>query len=731
MPGDSFGTQLKGFRARQGLTRAQLAERSGVSAATIKNWENDVTKPRRRQDLLDVGRALDCSKIELDTLLVSANYPSEYGTNLLDPRDTVQAEHLEVGTLVVSDGLILPPLKRHFVLVRPDRAEKFIGREKLVEEAAAALRPGAVVSLIGVGGIGKTAVAAQVIWRLAPDNDPPPRFPDGVLFVSFYGQPDTRRAMAALLRQMEADEAGGPEEALRRALAGRAYLLYLDGAEEADDLPGLLALRDNNAVLISSRRPRDGYGLALQVPFLPPEDSAALLRAWGGGRAADEAAVTAICELVGNLPLAVRLAGAYLREKQEEAADYLRWLRESGLGALDFGERRRESVVVLLEKSVAPVGEEARQALAAAGRLALEPFGAAPVAAALSADGSGAIDWWYGQGKVRVSAADEAAARRALGELVSYGLLERPGSRYRLAHPLIHGYARERRALEPERLRRLAGYYVALAEEQSARGLPGYLALDAERAHLLRVLAACGAAGLWVEARRLVWAVDEYLEVRGYTLERVEALEAGVAAARASNGRYDEMAFLSSLGLAFADLGRVAEAIEQYEAALAIAREIGDRRGEGADLGNLGIAYRRLGRVAEAIEQYEAALAIAREIGDRRGEGTHLNNLGVAYDWLGDLDRAIDAVRAGAGDRAGDWGPARGRVLPGQPWRWLPAVGPPGRGAGAASAGAGDRAGNRRAQSGSGQSGQPGGRLPGPGRVGGGAAVLAGGAGHS
>ncbi len=32
------------------------------------------------------------------------------------------------------------------------------------------LQPGKVVSLIGPGGIGKTAVAAEAIWRIAPDN---------------------------------------------------------------------------------------------------------------------------------------------------------------------------------------------------------------------------------------------------------------------------------------------------------------------------------------------------------------------------------------------------------------------------------------------------------------------------------------------------------------------------------------------------------------------------------
>jgi tetratricopeptide (TPR) repeat protein len=99
---------------------------------------------------------------------------------------------------------------------------------------------------------------------------------------------------------------------------------------------------------------------------------------------------------------------------------------------------------------------------------------------------------------------------------------------------------------------------------------------------------------------------------------------------------------VGNLGQAYAAMGRVREAITCYEAALASAREIGDRRGEGAWLGSLGNAYRALGEVRRAIEYHEQALAIARAIGDRRGEGAGLGSLGNAYRELGEVRRAID-----------------------------------------------------------------------------------------
>ena len=80
--------------------------------------------------------------------------------------------------------------------------------------------------------------------------------------------------------------------------------------------------------------------------------------------------------------------------------------------------------------------------------------------------------------------------------------------------------------------------------------------------------------------------------------------------------------------------------IEWLEAALAAARRLEDRQGEGNHLGNLGLAYANLGEVREAIEYYEQALTISCEIGDRQGEGSHIGNLGGAYANLGEVREA-------------------------------------------------------------------------------------------
>src|SRR5690606_27342639 len=172
------------------------------------------------------------------------------------------------------------------------------------------------------------------------------------------------------------------------------------------------------------------------------------------------------------------------------------------------------------------------------------------------------------------------ATRDALGALHDYELLRRAGDRYEATHPLVHGYARERLAVEPEVLRRLGEYYNALARAESEKGPPGYARLEPERGHVLAVLPRLAAAGAWVTANDLAWAVQSWLDIRGYPRDRIAVLEVGLEAARALEQRRDESSHLNHLGLAYAGLGQVERAIGYTEEALAVAREIGDRRGE-------------------------------------------------------------------------------------------------------------------------------------------------------
>lgn len=99
---------------------------------------------------------------------------------------------------------------------------------------------------------------------------------------------------------------------------------------------------------------------------------------------------------------------------------------------------------------------------------------------------------------------------------------------------------------------------------------------------------------------------------------------------------------LQNLAEAYDYLAQAQRSLYYYEEALALARAIGARKNEGAILGQMGNAFADLGELDKAGAHYEQALAIARDIGDRRREGVWLGNLGNTTFYRGRLQDAIE-----------------------------------------------------------------------------------------
>jgi hypothetical protein len=349
-------------------------------------------------------------------------------------------------------GTVTQPVSPRIPMQRPARVHYFIGHEAELAEILTYLQPGKVLALYGPGGIGKTALSAEALWNLAPGDEPPDRFPDGIVYYSFYDQSKSDLVLEHIVLSFgEKVGHSTPRDAARRVLAGKRALLVLDGTENADDLQAVLEVRGNCGVLVTSRR-RESFIPKWQiVPTLSFDKAITLLQAWGGARASDEDAARQICALVGGLPLAIRIAGSYIAQAEQNAAEYLAWLEKTPLQALDQGERQFVSIPVLLQESLDRISESARQTLAVAGILALASFDREAVAAAQEVS----ID----------------KASQLLGELVSYSLLWRAEVRYMVSHDLVHTYASQRLEAPAGAVRRLAAYYAALANKYLYRAL--------------------------------------------------------------------------------------------------------------------------------------------------------------------------------------------------------------------------------------------------------------------
>ena len=143
----------------------------------------------------------------------------------------------------------MPSLPSDYRVVHPlPPAPQFVGREAELAELRSLWQRGTrgVIALVGLGGAGKTAVAARFLDELfRPDHPAPPE----KLFVwSFYQEPDAGYFLSEAYRfvargdPLAAAKGAGLLHLLREALsAGGPHLLVLDGLERVQRQEGSAA----------------------------------------------------------------------------------------------------------------------------------------------------------------------------------------------------------------------------------------------------------------------------------------------------------------------------------------------------------------------------------------------------------------------------------------------------------------------------------------------------------
>ncbi len=219
------------------------------------------------------------------------------------------------------------PAVRHPQAVRQDgnlprRATSFVGRDSEVARVVEATRDSPLVTLTGVGGVGKSRLALEAAAR---DQE---RFPDGVWLCELAPLDDSAavsHAVAAALR-LQQHHGLSIEQTVIEYLRGRELLLVLDNCEHVLDAAARLVdqvVRQCPKVVVLATS-REALGLdgeqILPVPPLPVQDATALFadRAKAGRpdfRLDSEAdgAVAEICRRLDGLPLAIELAAARMR----------------------------------------------------------------------------------------------------------------------------------------------------------------------------------------------------------------------------------------------------------------------------------------------------------------------------------------------------------------------------------------------------------------------------------
>ncbi|WP_412543737.1 BTAD domain-containing putative transcriptional regulator [Longispora sp. K20-0274] len=217
----------------------------------------------------------------------------------------------------------------------PPGVAGFTGRAAQLAQLDVLLGPGgpaAIGSVVGAGGVGKTALAVRWAHRVRD------RFPDGQLYADLHGYsgvPPVRPldALTRFLRALGVPEAAIPTDVdeasalYRSQLADRRVLVVLDNARHPDQVRPLLPGGPGSRALVTSRdrlaglTARDG-ARRLVLDVLGPDEAVALLAAVIGPDrvAAEPGAAAELVALCGHLPLAIRITAAHLADRSTPPA---------------------------------------------------------------------------------------------------------------------------------------------------------------------------------------------------------------------------------------------------------------------------------------------------------------------------------------------------------------------------------------------------------------------------
>jgi predicted ATPase len=207
----------------------------------------------------------------------------------------------------------------------PAQATSFVGRQVEVKEVAELVRAHRLVTLTGVGGVGKTRLAVQVAAELVAE------FPEGVWLVELapIGDPGAVPDAVATALGIIPQPGKTATDGLAHTMVGRRMLILLDNCEHvldaAADLVEAILGRSSTVRMIATSREglRVGAEHLWAVPSLDVRDgraSAAVELFVERGRTvvagfsldtvAEAEAVTEICRRLDGIALAIELAAA-------------------------------------------------------------------------------------------------------------------------------------------------------------------------------------------------------------------------------------------------------------------------------------------------------------------------------------------------------------------------------------------------------------------------------------
>ncbi|MFN2137519.1 MAG: tetratricopeptide repeat protein [Candidatus Promineifilaceae bacterium] len=690
----SFGAWLKRFRKERGLTQKELATRAFCSPETIKKIESDQRRPSREL---------------AESLALALNWPAGKLQVFVEcargqrPVDALWRETDEGGSTSPGHDSPIPVF-----------ASPLIGREGELELLNRLLEESWLVTIVGLGGSGKTHLAANLA---VVHNDTGQK----VVFVPLASVEPEDNLAGAILSALGLRLASGTEPAtqLLSYLRQKRLLLVLDNFEHLLEGSGLLLRLHQTApevsVLVTSRARLNlpGEQLLPLHGLSYPHDTADFQRPTTAGRTAtypaaelflararrvlpdyapnNEMDMLKLCQICDGLPLALELAAAWI-----DSLSLPELIRELE-GSLDLLTQKQTGIADR-QYSMRAVFDTMWQLLQPDERAAFAQLAV------------------FNGGFTREEALAVAGTPFVLlADLVERHLvqLDRRGGRYDL-HELLRQYGQEKLSAAPkmeEIVRRQHGRHFCqflvdqVSDLKSSKQKEALAEIQIERANiwkawqwaahhpgeieLLQTVLALGTAcwlGNWIEdgydlMPRSVDALAPFSD-QPLVLPALLSLAAWRSQFALWLGRQPEQLMRDAGRLAaglphspaarpalalyhlvaaeiFLDAGEREAARQHAREALGSYESLDDSWGQANALNRLGTICWNVGAYHEARSYFEESLSLHRQLGDAWGLAVALDRLGLVLISQGELElssyyltQAVDHFKE-LGDRSG------------------------------------------------------------------------------
>ncbi|MFF5445518.1 helix-turn-helix domain-containing protein [Streptomyces sp. NPDC012888] len=637
LPASMFGTELRKRREHSKISLRRFATQINYSPGWISRVET--------------GQAL----------------PTDDFARICDDALRANGQLIALAQADQPRSIILTPAQL------PTATARFAGRSQALDQLhalsdSAPQDAALTIAIDGPAGAGKTALAVQYAHHVAA------HYPGGVLYTDLQGWGLTdepldpghvlERHLVAFGVPAESIPPAIEERAalLRTVVAGRQVLMVLDNARDAAQVRPLLPGSPGCTALITSRRRLTGLAVSagahrVEVGPMAPGESVALLRtAIGQLRSdAEPAALEALAERCGHLPLALRIAAETLslRPHRTIAAAVADLAGQGRLDALAADDDPSLAIRTVLTCSYRALDPEVARAL--------RYLGIHPGRVIHPATAAELLD------------RPPAVTERLLDALVATHLLEETGpSEYQL-HDLVRDYAAERAAAEEtaderrKAIRRLATWFmysvdaacyalapqrpIELLENPPQDALTFKTADDARQwcdsvedlvVPLVKAAAEQGLTAAWQIPARL-W---NWLLLRKPWTLWIASHEAGLAAATSAGDVQGQAWVAMNLGEAYRQSGHFALARQHVLESLTIRRSLGDVHGQAWAETCLGFTATDEADYETAVAHFRRGCDLFAEVGDEHGRYVVMASLAEASGYLGapDADQLFETA---------------------------------------------------------------------------------------